>query len=231
MSTTPPPQVTPSIGAVPLDLRLDRAQRWVAANVIARRLGTVLARHVPPWRWIAAAVWFTIMTLTRPDTAGVGRACAGTQTFTPRRPWARAAFYAAAAVIAGLGILTVVNPGVVLAGLLSSGPIGCVFVVFLVENARDLPAGWHRRNDADRAAAAVRATGHTEPIVIAAGLASEDAHDAVTLARRWLRHVDDHHIAVVARARTERLARAYRAQGFTPAEPGNSLLLLRLPRP
>ena len=63
------------IGAVPLDLRLDRAQRWVAANVIARRQGTPLARHVPPWRWVAAAVWFTIMTLTRPDTAGVGRAC------------------------------------------------------------------------------------------------------------------------------------------------------------
>jgi hypothetical protein len=115
-----------------------------------------------------------------------------------------------------------------------TGPFGpvliAVLVVAAVENARDLPLFWRRRHANDCAAAAVRSAGHADTIAFVGGLVSESTNDLIELGRRWLRHVDQCGIALVAVARTDRIARAYICQGFQRVAADDPLLLMRLPR-
>jgi hypothetical protein len=184
-----------------------------------------------------AGVWFLGLTKDRAAAAGIGRACVQTRLIMRRQLWFRVALFGSGAVL----VFIVAALVAALAGLVDlpyMGPFGHVLILVLVlvlsvagvESAPDVPHLWRTRHASDRAAAAVRAAGHTGTIAFVSGLVSEDTRDVIQLGRRWLRHVDEHGIALVTVARTERLARAYTVQGFQPLDVGGPLLLMRLPR-
>jgi hypothetical protein len=109
----------------PRDLRLGWRGRWRAANVLTRRLGTPLARTIPPWRWIAASAWFLTLTMSRAGTAGIGRACVTTQTITERQQfWYPVVQCSSLAVIVFLVAVLVARPVDVLRGIGLLGSVG-----------------------------------------------------------------------------------------------------------
>jgi hypothetical protein len=238
--TTAPDPMTVTVGrestrcaVVPEDLRLNCRERWRAANVLARRQGTPLARKLPPWRWISASIGFLGLTIERANTAGIGRSCVTTRIITKQHQlWFRVALRVSSATIVLALAALLVRPAEALryVGPLGTSAFVLLVIVAAVENARYMPSLWQRRHDNDRAAAALRSAGHTGPISFVGGLVSENSSDVIELGRRWLRHVDQHGIALVTVARTERLARAYAVQGFQQVAEHDPLLLMRLPR-
>jgi hypothetical protein len=91
---------------VPRELRLDWRARWRAANVLARRQGTPLARAIAPWCWLAAGLWFLGLTMTWADTAGIGRACFTTRIITKHQLVFRVALYRGAAKVSAKGAMS-----------------------------------------------------------------------------------------------------------------------------
>jgi hypothetical protein len=176
-------------------------------------------------------MWFLALTMGRAGTAGIGYACVTTRTIAGNQLRYRVALCISIAAIGFWVAAVVVRPVDVLRGI---GPFGSVLLVlcfvFVVEHARYVPFFWRRRHAAERAAAAVRSAGHTGTLAVAGWLVSENANDAIELGRRWLRYVDQHGIALIADARTERLAYAYTVQGFRKVAVDDPLLLMRLPR-
>ncbi len=75
--------------------------------------------------------------------------------------------------------------------------------------------------------------GRTGTRLVEGALLAADVTDrraATILVRRLLGHVDGHHIAVIAAARNDAVAKMYKALGFRPLSDVGGRIMLRLPR-
>lgn len=222
---------------------------WAAADRTVWAFGSPRARHAW-WRHCAAVVQWLYLLTVQPGVAASGHAhLLVIESNGHSRVWQGAALCRSLAAVAIMMVGSALFGGAVITVAVLLAWVGVpgyvtlaaggallltAFVPPFVELrylARHTTGRGGRVGDGYRE---LRESGHRGRVVVASNFAAhpqKQGHgDAVM--RAWLMHADAHHIAVVANADDEGLAKTYiRQYGFQYAEDTDRRLVVRLPAP